>query len=1117
LRVEHATSINLGDLMSRRSNDSRLPFARVPARTLVAAAVAAALASSYSAVIEAQEAAPAGQELAEITVTGSRIVRRDLEAASPVVTVENKAFQESSTIAVESVLNQLPQYVPTNQTQFATSDVFPSATSTPGVSSISLRGLGANRTLVLIDGRRAQPVNSTLIIDTNSIPAAALESVEIITGGASAVYGADALAGVTNFKLRSNFEGIEFTGRSGITEEGDGAEHSLSMLLGSSLADGRGNAMLGVEWSKRQEVLAKDRDYWTAGLKDSRTNSTSVARMNRFQYEPGGNPGSPSQAAANAAFGNPAGYNVPRTSSFLFNDDFSLFKLENRGLGFKGDLVNDPRYKIAPTNQLIENNFDLRYSSPLERYSLFGKADFKITDRVTAFSQVNFVNTWNMQVLQPSGAVGGFGAAIPYGNDIYGPSVAADGSTLAQYRAGGSLGLNCPAMGGCTQSQAFPVPAQLAGLLNSRGANQTSNATTAVSYDPTTGAPVVITGADASWQLGGTLNFLPVRTIENNTNLYQILTGLRGDLGFSDWTWEAYGSHGATRVDLDYIGFASTRRFQQIVSAPNFGRNYSATGPGSASISCTSGLPIFENFQVSQDCIDAISSRYTDRTRLTQDIVEATAQGHVVDIPWGAGEVRGALGYTWRKNEFQYFPDATRETNSILDIPVGAFAQANVTGKTTAKEVFGELLVPLLKDVPGAKSLELELGYRYSDYDTAGKVPTWKALFSWGPVDFFHLRGGVQVANRAPNINELFLDSSSQAVTMRAADYCRADTTERSGNNPLNPNRAKAQALCSALIGNPGSAFDLDPNNYTGGRGDGVILQQSQGNETLKSEDGRTYTLGFVLTSPFDIAAIQGTTLSVDYYRAKITNAIAATTAQSTYDLCFNRDGVSNPNYLLDDPNGLCRNIQRDENTGAALQVLSQYQNLGLIKTDGLDVNLNWRAALEDIGLASLPGRVSANIAYTKLFSFKAQEFPTAPALENAGTLARGGLFDWRTVTTLRYTLPTWNVGLEWRHLPSAENSIYVTDPTTVVQGAGAYDMFGLKGEWNATDNIAISGGVDNLFNRKPEKIGAGQITNIAPTSGGVTTIADGVASNPLPGYYDVLGRRYFLQVKLAF
>ena len=428
-----------------------------------------------------------------------------------------------------------------------------------------------------------------------------------------------------------------------------------------------------------------------------------------------------------------------------------------------------------------------------------------------------------------------------------------------------------------------------------------------------------------------------------------------------------------------------------------------------------------------------------------------------------------------------------------------------------------EGIVPLVESRPFFDTLSFEGAYRYSDYDSAGKVPTWKALFNYAPVNFLHIRGGVQVANRAPNINELYLNASTQAVTLRAADFCSSVTTETSGNNPRNPNRAKAQALCSAQIGNPTSTFDADPNNYIGGRTDGVLLNSSSGNLDLKSEDGRTYTLGFVLTSPFETPALQATTLSMDYYKAKITNAIATVTAQSTFDLCFNRDGVSNPNYLIDDPNHLCRNIQRDAQTGAVTQVLSQFQNLGLIKTNGLDVSLNWRAAMEDIGLASLPGHLSANIAYTKLFSFKAQEFPTAPLLENAGTLARQGLFDWRSITTLRYMMPTWNVGLEWRHLPSAKNQNFVTDPTTPVQGAGKYDLFGLTGEWNATDNLTFSGGVDNLFNREPEKIGIGQITNIAATSGGGTTIADGVASNPLPGYYDVLGRRYFLNVKLAF
>jgi iron complex outermembrane receptor protein len=1100
--------------MSRRSRDSRFAFARLSAPSLVAAAVAAALSAAATPAF-AQEGA-SDSSLQEVTVTGSRIVRKDLEAASPVVTVETKVFEESSTLAVESVLNQLPQFVPAN-TQFNTADVFPSATTTPGISTVSLRGLGANRTLVLVDGRRAQPANSTLVIDTNSIPSSALESVEIMTGGASAVYGADALAGVTNFKLKSNFEGIDMQLHSGITEEGDGEENRISMLLGANLAEGKGNVMLGIEWTERGEVLAADREFFQKGLKDPQTNSTSLARMNAFQYEIA-TYGQPSQNAANALFPDrPTGYVVPRNTSFLFNGDGSLYKLERQGLGFNGDIVNDPRYKISPSGQLIENNFDLRYSSPMERYSIFGKANYEMTDSIEAFASINFVNTTNRQTLQPTGAVGGFGAVIPHGNDIYGPSLMPDGvTTRPEYQAGGQFGLNCAATGGCTQSQAFPVSPELAALLASRGANVTSNATTQLSYDPVTGVPNVIQGADAAWQLGGTLNFLPSRAVDNTTNLYQILAGLRGDLPFGDWTWEAYASHGSTRTDLDYIGFASTRRFQAVASAPNFGRGLAGTSIASTSISCTSGLPIFSSFEVSQDCIDAISANYTDRTRLEQDIYEATAQGGLLDLP--GGELRGAVGVTYRKNDFQYLPDASREVNSVIDVPIGTFGQANVIGSVNVKEVYGELLVPLLRDKFLAQSLELELGYRYSDYNTAGGTPTWKALFSWAPIDNVRFRGGYQLANRAPNINELYLDASSQAVTMRSAEYCHSASRERTGNNINNPDRAAVQALCEALIGNTTSEFSTDPDNFTGGRADGVILNVSSGNVALESEEGKTWTLGVVLTSPFESAALSGANLAIDWYNVKITDAIAAVTAQSSYDLCFNRDGVSNPTYSIDDPNGVCRNITRDPITGVATEVNSRFENLGLVETSGIDVAFNWRAAFEDMGLESVPGALSVNLSYSKLFEFKAQEFSTTPALENAGTLGtppRTGLFDWRTVTTIRYTLPTWDLGLNWRHLPGIENSAFVTDPNTEIRGPGSYDIVGLTANWNITENLGISGGVDNVFDRQPERNGAGQIQSIAQTSGGGQTVLNGSA-NTVASYYDVLGRRYFLTLKLS-
>jgi iron complex outermembrane recepter protein len=1092
-----------------------------------AVAVAVGLALAAGTAWSAEETPAEEEQLAEITVTGSRIVRRDLEAASPIVTVENQVFEQSSTLAVESVLNQLPQFVPAN-TQFNTADVFPSATSTPGISTVSLRGLGSNRTLVLVDGRRAQPVNSTLVIDTNSIPSSALESVEIISGGASATYGADALAGVTNFKLKRNFEGIDLQFRTGVTERGDGEENRISMLLGANVADGRGNAMLGMEWTERGEVLAIDRPFYQRALKDSATNAGGNARMNGFSYEPtvtGMTAGSRTlfQNAANALFPErPVGYTVRTATPFYFNNDATstLYKVDRQGLGFGGDIVNDPNYKITPSGALTQTNLDLRYSSPMTRYSLFGKANFKFNDRIEAFSQVNFVNTKNLQVLQPTGAVGAFGGAIPYGPAIYGPSLNAfNGTTLPEYQTGGAYGLTCPAVGGCTNSQAFPVAPELAALLNARGPNVFPTATAGAptptrTFDPITGVEIPTQGVGARWALGVTTDFLPPRSIENATTLYQVLAGLRGDVGLGDWTWEAYFSHGATRTDLDYIGFVSTRRLQAVLQAPNYGRGLSTTGLASTNLQCTSGLPVFADFEISADCIKAITGNYTDRTRLNQDIIEATTQGKIVDLP--AGELRAAFGYTQRSNDFQYFPDATRERNNIVDAVVGSFGQANVTGETSVRELYGEMLVPLLKDKFLAKSLELELGYRYSDYDTAGGVPTAKALFSWSPIDSVRFRGGYQLANRAPNINELFLDASSQAVTLRSADYCRSDTREVTGNNPANPNRAAAQALCAALVGNTDTPFTTDPGNYTGGRSDGVMLQVTSGNRALQSEEGRTWTFGTVLSSPFEHPLLSGTTLAIDWYSVKITDAITQISAQTTYDLCFNRDGTSNPGYSINDPNGVCRNITRDETTGAAATVVSTYENTGAIESSGVDVNLNWRASLEDMGLASLPGSLSLNLSYTKTFDFKAQDFVGAAVQENVGTLARGGLFDWRTVTTLRYTNQSWDIGLNWRHLPPILSANTVTDPATTVQGAKAYDVFALTGNWNITDALAVSGGVDNLFDKDPAIVGAGQVVNIPVENGGGTTTINGAGSTN-SGYYDVLGRRYFINLKMRF
>jgi outer membrane receptor protein involved in Fe transport len=156
------------------------------------------------------------------------------------------------------------------------------------------------------------------------------------------------------------------------------------------------------------------------------------------------------------------------------------------------------------------------------------------------------------------------------------------------------------------------------------------------------------------------------------------------------------------------------------------------------------------------------------------------------------------------------------------------------------------------------------------------------------------------------------------------------------------------------------------------------------------------------------------------------------------------------------------------------------------------------------------------NVSYTKLFKFEAQEFAGGATVDYAGTMNRGGLFHWRTVTTLRYANQGWDVALNWRHLPAIKHANYATDPDTVIQGAGSYDMFGLAGNFNISHRLALGVGVDNLFDRQPERYGAGQVVNIAPINGGGTRTYSGAGST-VASLYDVLGRRYFMNVKLRF
>lgn len=333
---------------------------------------------------QAAEAGPS-EDRPEIVVTGSRIARRDFVADTPIVTVSADQLLANGQIAIERTLAQLPQFglgENSTQTGFATT----------GQATLNLRGLGSARNLVLLDGRRLQPSNIQQVVDVNTIPQALIESVEIITGGASAVYGSDAIAGVVNFRTRRNFQGIQLDALSTITAEGDGATRDIAGTIGGNFLDGRGNAVLSVGHSERDSVHYQSRAFFRANQ------GGTDLRLPNGVFAPGGN--APSQASVDALFSayGIAANTVVRTSGLSFNRDGSIFSASNGVFNFRGDYGA----LLFNTGRQVNNlNTFLVLQAPLERVTAFGRATYDLTEGLTAYAQAQFADYQTRIFVEP--------------------------------------------------------------------------------------------------------------------------------------------------------------------------------------------------------------------------------------------------------------------------------------------------------------------------------------------------------------------------------------------------------------------------------------------------------------------------------------------------------------------------------------------------------------------------------------------------------------------------------------------------------------------------------------------------------------------------------------------
>ncbi|MCL4781211.1 MAG: TonB-dependent receptor [Gammaproteobacteria bacterium] len=297
----------------------------------------------------------------EIIVTGSRIRLDDFTATSPIATVSSDVIESTGKTNIEQLLNTLPQVVPG----------FSATSNNPGdgTATVDLRGLGATRTLVLINGRRLNPSVNDGTVDLNNVPTRLIERIEVVTGGASAVYGSDALAGVVNFILKEDFEGLDIGYQNGFSDEGDGNEYQLDMVLGGNFAEGRGNTTVYASYYDRESISQADRSYTRVDVHGG----SSTGITGRLD-EVSNNPFTPS-------------------GNYAFDADGSVRPFDDRLPETNGG-VGD-RYNFAPDNFLL---------TPQKRFQLGGLGRFEINDHAEAYAELLYVDSRSETQLAPTPA-----------------------------------------------------------------------------------------------------------------------------------------------------------------------------------------------------------------------------------------------------------------------------------------------------------------------------------------------------------------------------------------------------------------------------------------------------------------------------------------------------------------------------------------------------------------------------------------------------------------------------------------------------------------------------------------------------------------------------------------
>ncbi|MFV0624453.1 TonB-dependent receptor domain-containing protein [Sphingomonas sp. ac-8] len=767
-----------------------------------------------------EDTAEAGQP---IVVTGSRIASPNLTSVTPILSVTGEELRQSGQVSIGDALNDLPAlnstFSQSNSTRFL---------GTAGLNLLDLRGLGTVRTLTLVNGRRhvgSDILSNASSVDVNTIPTDLIDRVEQVTGGSSAIYGSDAIAGVVNFVLKENYEGLGLRAQGGISEHGDAGAYSASLVAGKNFAEGRGNIAINGSDGVPDRVLYRD------------VRSVAVSSGGLILFGPGSNNRCGTDLTG-AAY----------TCSYFFQPDGSLVPQT----GARAGLAPNGSF-VGGNGETLREGKQFQLLPQLDRYAANLIGHFDVSEAFVPFIEAKYVRT---NVV----GTGTSGPAFYQGNTLDGfyerprldnpyLSAAARATVAEQLLLGGTN----------PYTRAPLTDAERAGI------------------------------ADGSFRFAVRRNLLDlgVRTEESRRETYRFVGGFRGTFN-DDWNYEVSANYGEFKERTRVLGNLNVQRALLAMDAvrdPATGnivcgsqldpdRAYDDFGGDpavrAADIAACQPLNPFGAGNISQATRDYVLSDTTSVGKITQFVGSAFVSGTSskwFELP--GGPVGFAIGAEYRRETADFRADPLVQSGYTFYNALTPYEFPDFE----VKEAYGELRLPVLRDLPFARELSISASGRVSDYSrgSAGTVFAYSVGGEYRPIEDVRFRANYSRSVRAPNLTELY-SSVGQNFAPGFVDPCSARNLATGSEN---------RAANCAAAGRPA--------NYD------YVYQSSLdflsgGNPDLKEETSDSYTYGVVIEPTF----ARGFSLSVDYYNIKVNDVITSPSAQQIANACYDASDLDN-------------------------------------------------------------------------------------------------------------------------------------------------------------------------------------------------------------------------------